>query len=172
MRKRIFLVNRDFQLRYSAAAVVVGFLSTLLTTGILLIPLYIFEILRIPRFLPTPILLVMAVACLVNILTVGLLGIFVTHKIAGPMFSLVRHFRKVEGGVWYGEMHVRPQDDLRYVVRNFNEMLNGIRGLAKGDLELVEEALAMPDKARENLLGLRERVRERLHPPGFQQHSS
>jgi hypothetical protein len=93
--KRIFLVNRDFQLRYTRAAIGVGILSTALTTTIILYPLYTFEILRIPRFLPTPILATMAMACLVNIVFLAIMGIFVTHKIAGPMYSLVRHFRLV-----------------------------------------------------------------------------
>ena len=106
-RKRLYLVNRDFQLRYSGAAVIVGILSTALTVILILYPLYQFEILRIPRFLPTPILLIMAVAALINVSLVGVLGIFITHRIAGPMYSLVREFRKIEEGTWKVEMRLR-----------------------------------------------------------------
>src|SRR6186997_212279 len=94
--KRIYLINRDFQMRYTLAAVVVGLLSTILTLIILLVPLYTFEILQIPRFLPLPIFGIMAMAAFVNILSVGLMGVFITHRIAGPMYSLVRSFRRIE----------------------------------------------------------------------------
>ncbi|MCX6129316.1 MAG: hypothetical protein NTX25_09680, partial [Proteobacteria bacterium] len=58
-KQRLILINRDFQFRYTGAAVLVGLLSTTLTCSVILYPLYQFEILRIPRFLPWPILIVM-----------------------------------------------------------------------------------------------------------------
>lgn len=132
-RKKLYLVNRDFQMRYTGAAVVVGLMSTLLTITLILFPLYQFEILRIPRFLPWPILMMMAAAAMVNILLVGVMGIFITHKIAGPMYSLVRHFRMVEEGAWGGVMRQREGDDMKYVVRNFNGMITAIQDQLKSD---------------------------------------
>ena len=49
-RQRIYLINRDFQLRYTGAAVAVGILSTVFTSFIVLFPLYQFEILKIAQF--------------------------------------------------------------------------------------------------------------------------
>ena len=141
--KRIYLVNRDFQLRYAGAAVVVGLLSTLVTTCLILYPLYQFEILRIPRFLPWPILVIMFSAGLFNIALVGLMAIHVTHRLAGPMYSLVRHMRQVESGLWGRTMMIRQGDDLKYVVRNFNEMLSSLKRSALEDREIVDQALTL-----------------------------
>ena len=94
--KRIYLVNRDLQLRYTYAAVLVGMVTTILTIIIILYPLYSFEILRIPKFLPLPILISMGFASMVNILIVGYFGIIITHRIAGPVYALVKGFRKVD----------------------------------------------------------------------------
>ncbi|SME88653.1 HAMP domain-containing protein [Pseudobacteriovorax antillogorgiicola] len=139
-QKRLYLVNRDFQMRYAGAAVVVGLLSTALTTTLILFPLYQFEILRIPRFLPLPVMVIMGMAAVINVALVGLLAIFITHKIAGPMYSLVRHFRSVEeGGVWTGNMRLRDGDDLRYVVRNFNGMMDAITSRLHADLAVLDE---------------------------------
>jgi methyl-accepting chemotaxis protein len=138
-RKRIYLINRDFQLRYSMAAAVVGLVSTALTATVLLFPLYQFEILRIPRFLPLPILAAMGCAALLNILLVGLLGVFITHRIAGPMYSLVRNFRRIEMGLWAGHLRIREGDDLRYVVRNFNQMVDGLVHTARTDVAEIAE---------------------------------
>lgn len=138
-RKKLYLVNRDFQLRYTGVAVLVGFSTTILTIVLILFPLYQFEILRIPRFLPWPILGMMAIAAIANISLVGILGIFITHRIAGPMYSLVREFRKIEEGSWAGEMRQRDGDDMRYVVRNFNAMLASLTGRLRKDIETIKE---------------------------------
>lgn len=143
--KRIYLVNRDFQLRYAYAAAVVGMLSTLVTSCLILYPLYQFEILRIPRFLPWPILLIMLSAAFFNIALVGFLAIHVTHRLAGPMYSLVRQMRQIESGRWYGALKIRQGDDLKYVVRNFNEMLSSLKISAVEDREAVNQLLGLVD---------------------------
>lgn len=138
-QKKLYLVNRDLQLRYASAAALVGVLSTILTTSLILVPLYQFEILRIPRFLPWPILLMMVAAAFVNVAVIGLMTIHVTHRLAGPMFSLVRQLRRIEEGQWHGSFKLREGDDLRYVARNFNGMLASLQRRCQGDLQLVKE---------------------------------
>jgi signal transduction histidine kinase len=137
-KQRILLVNREFQLRYTGVAVLVGLLSTALTAVFILMPLYAFEILRVPRFLPTPVLLLIAIACLLNILLVAFMGVLLTHRIAGPMYSLVRQFRRVEEGQWCGQLKLRDEDELRYVVRNFNAMMDAISKVTSQDLQKLE----------------------------------
>lgn len=176
-RQRIYLINRDFQFRYTGAAIVVGILSTAFTTVVLLYPLYMFEILRIAVFVPAPILGVMALAAIINIFFVGMMGIIVTHKIAGPMYSMVRHFRRIEEGQWFGHMRLRDGDELRYLMRNFNEMLNGLIRLAQEDVQYlnnIKRALEVnaPDGAKvqsaHTLVNeLSERFQERLNPPAL-----
>ena len=137
-KQRILLVNRDFQLRYAGVAVLVGLLSTLLTALLILFPLYAFEILRIPRFLPWPVLILMGFAALLNMFLVAFMGVLMTHRIAGPMYSLVRQFRRVEEGYWCGQLKLRDEDELRYVVRNFNAMMESVHRQASQDVEQLE----------------------------------
>jgi methyl-accepting chemotaxis protein len=139
--KKIFLVNRDFQLRYTRAAIGVGILSTILTAVVILYPLYAFEILRIASFLPVPILATMAFACLINMTFLGAMGIIVTHKMAGPMYSLVRHFRVVAMGRFTEPMRLREDDELKFVVRNFNEMVEELKGAALIDVQILDDLL-------------------------------
>lgn len=173
-KQRLILINRDFQFRYTGAAVLVGLLSTVLTTSVILYPLFQFEILRIPRFLPWPILGVMVMAALLNVLLVGFMGILITHRLAGPMYSLVRQFRRVEEGRWYGQMKIREGDDMRYVVRNFNAMLDAINTQTQMDFEklrhvrelLVSTGMNEGERIAKALLELKsvdEKMRERLH---------
>lgn len=180
-KQRLILINRDFQFRYTGAAILVGLLSTTLTTSVILFPLYQFEILRIPRFLPWPILAVMGLAALLNILLVGIMGILITHRLAGPMYSLVRQFRRVEEGRWYGQMKIRDGDDMRYVVRNFNAMVDAINKQTHMDFEklrhvretLVSDKMSEADRIAKSLLELKsidESMRERLHAESDHEH--
>ena len=142
--KRIILVNRDFQLKYAKIVIFLGFISTVFTSAVLLIPLFQFQILRIAEFLPLPILTAIGVACAGNILLMGLLGIHLTHRIAGPMYSLARSFREVERGRWRHRVRLRKHDELWYVVRNFNAMMDAISRQGEYDytaLCTIEEKL-------------------------------
>jgi methyl-accepting chemotaxis protein len=165
--KRIFLVNRDFQLRYTRAAIGVGILSTTLTAVVILYPLYTFEILRIANFLPLPILLTMVFACLINVGFLGAMGIIVTHKIAGPMYSLVRHIRLVGMGHLTEPMRLRDTDELKFVVRNFNEMVDDLRGVTLTDIKNMDDliakiALIKSDEDRRAATQIAEQLRQRM----------
>ena len=138
-KKRVLLVNREFQFRYTLVAVLVGIISTCLSCVVILYPLYQFEILRIPAFLPTPILGVMVLAVAVNILFIWLIGIAVTHKLAGPMYSMARTLRRIEEGVWTGHLTIRKDDEMHYLVRSLNGMIDSITDACKSDLSAVRQ---------------------------------
>lgn len=163
--KRVFLVNRDFQFRYTRAGVAAGIVSTTLTSVVILYPLYLFKILVIPQFLPTPILAGMLTAVVINVGMIVFFGILISHKVAGPMFSMVRHLRKIASGSWRTEMRIRQGDDLQFVVRNLNELSIALVSTAEKDLKLVDQAIAVssdPNASREYLTQLRTQIAERI----------
>lgn len=144
--QRIFLVDRAFQLKYTWAAVGMGVVSTTLTALVILYPLYTFGILRIPRFLPWPILGGMLVAVLINVLSIAFMGVMITHRIAGPVFGMIRQMRRVTMGRWIGEMKSRENDELQPLVRNLNEMVATLNGVAVRDHELAGQVRAVFDR--------------------------
>lgn len=143
--KRIYLINRDFQLRYTRIAVLVGFVSTALTIFLIMYPLFYFRIVRFPNFLPTPFIVGMVVAAIINFAIVAVAGIVVTHKIAGPMFSLVRHMRAVQTGRLPGQMKIRTNDDMKYLIRNFNDLLEYLTQTAQADKLKVDAIVGKLD---------------------------
>lgn len=140
--KKILLVNRDFQLRYTKAAIAVAIVSTILSVSVILYPLYTFEILRIPKFLPMPILGAMASAVVINVGLIGFLGVILTHRLAGPIYALTREFRKIGGGLWGGTLKIRQEDDLKYLVRCFNEMSEDLEKINTSDTKELEEVIS------------------------------
>ncbi len=141
--KKLYLINRDFQLRYTKIAVLVGLCSTALTLFLVLFPLFQFQILRFPNFLPYPFLVGIALAAILNFAIVAAMGILITHRIAGPMFSLVRQLRVVQSGNFAAaHLKTRESDDLKYVVRNFNETIDFLIESATRDRAAVDAVLA------------------------------
>lgn len=146
-KKRILLVNRDFQLRYTKAAILVATVSTAATLFLILFPLYYLDVIRFPNFLPTLFLSGIALASVSNFAVIGLFAIHLTHRIAGPMFSLVRQMRLIQSGTWAAQLRVRSGDDIKYLVRNFNEMVDYLLSTSQRDLDQVDSILM---KIREN----------------------
>ena len=163
VEKKIILVNRDFQLRYAYAAAFVGLVSTLVTAFVILSPLYYFNILRIGVMPPLPILSVMFSAIVINVLMIGFFGVYLTHRIAGPMYSLVREMRRIGMGSWGRFLKTRDTDDIQYVIRNFNEMAEGLVNLTREDIAYLDELGELSDQAfKDALNNFRQRFEARL----------
>lgn len=137
-KKRIYLINRDFQLRYTRSAVLVGLATTVLTIALVLWPLFYMQILRFPDFLPAPFIGAIVFAAFCNFAIIAWLGIFMTHRIAGPMFSLVRHMRQVTAGSLFNDLRLRDSDDLKYLARNYNEMVDHLIATARSDVAQLQ----------------------------------
>lgn len=160
--KRIYLVNRDFQFRYTRIGVLAGVASTIMTTVVILYPLFAFKILVVPQFLPSPILLGMLVAAFINIGMIVLFGILITHRIAGPMFSMVRHLRRIAAGQWRTTMRIRPGDELHILVRNLNELSDALIDTASKDLQLIDNVIESVPQASPQTTELLQKLRKRI----------
>jgi hypothetical protein len=140
---RLYLINRDFQLRYMMVALAVGAGSTTVTLAVVLIPLFHLQIIRFPNFLPTPFLIGMALAALSNFITVAGLSVFITHRIAGPMFSMVRYLHLVRERNAKAPLRVRENDDLRFLVRNINDFFEYLNSLNNADTQVINDAIQL-----------------------------
>ena len=137
--KKIFLVDRDFQLRYAKIAVYVGILTSVLTAFVILYPLYIFEILRVPKFLPLPILLAMAAVVFINVSGLAFVVVLMTHRVAGPMYSLFREIRRIGSGSFRVQLKSREKDEFSYVLRNFGEMAQSLCSKTEADIVAIND---------------------------------
>lgn len=139
--KRIYLINRDFQMRYIRAAVIVAFCSTLLTMFFILFPLFYLNVLRFPNFLPTPFLLACIGAALLNFLMIAYLGVHLSHRISGPVFAMVRYLRILQNGHYSSKMRVRDTDELKYLARHLNELAEALTLRTREDMVHVDELI-------------------------------
>jgi signal transduction histidine kinase len=141
-KKKIFLINRDFQFRYAGAGIAAGLIASVLTATLILYPLFAFKILTSAYFLPWPVFACMFAAVLINVAIQMLFGIMLTHRVAGPMFSMIRTIRRIGAGYWNTKVNLRAQDELQMIGRHLNELSEQLVHSGMDDLIKIEELLS------------------------------
>jgi HAMP domain-containing protein len=61
------------------------------------------------------------------ILVVGALGLFLSHRTAGPMYHFKRVFDEIRHGKTQQRVRLRPGDEFREVAESFNEMMDSLK---------------------------------------------
>jgi hypothetical protein len=76
------------------------------------------------------------------VVLIGLLGIYFTHKVAGPVYKMKRLLRHVGRGHLHVEARLRKGDELKSFFDAFTHMVSGLRELEQRQLGEVDAALA------------------------------
>jgi methyl-accepting chemotaxis protein len=141
-RKKV-LTQKPFQLKY----VVLGIIVFMMTIGLAQLSLY-YQLTRLvlqqPQFTGA-----FAVAQQMNMVffswfMLGALiivggGIFVSHRIVGPLKRLEEMLLKAGQGDLSTEMRIRSKDEFKEVAVSYNRMIQGLRKLRGKDHKLVTE---------------------------------
>jgi len=137
--QRQYVVNRDMQSKYAWSGVVIGLASSGLSAGMLLWSFWVFNIWQGQR-LPKPVIVVIGVVLLINASGIYVATVLSTARIAGPLFNLLKQFQKVQQGVLGTRVVFRKGDELHYVGRRFNEMMQRLEDREKTIFDEVDEA--------------------------------
>ena len=111
--------------------------------------------------------LVLVIALGVFVIFVGLAGIVVTHKVAGPIFKMKRQITDVGEGHLKIPAKLRKGDELVDFFQAFDVMVHSLRDRQEKEIALLEDAIgklegkAEPD-ALEPLNAVREEMRAAL----------
>ena len=76
------------------------------------------------------------------VVLIGLLGIYFTHKVAGPVYKMKRLLRQVGDGNLHVEARLRKGDELQDFFDAFTQMVGGLQQFEKRQLAEVEAAIA------------------------------
>jgi nitrogen fixation/metabolism regulation signal transduction histidine kinase len=77
----------------------------------------------------------------IMVVMIGLLGIYFTHKVAGPVFKMNRLLMQVGQGNLRIEARLRRGDELQAFFDTFTHMVSGLRAFEKRQLDDVEAAI-------------------------------
>jgi len=86
---------------------------------------------------------------------IGLAGIVVTHKIAGPIYKMTRQIKDMSDGTWEVPYALRKGDELVSFFGAFRDMVLSLRELREKELVLLDEAIADVDGDTDKLDALR-----------------
>ncbi|MBI5554911.1 MAG: methyl-accepting chemotaxis protein [Elusimicrobia bacterium] len=142
-KRKKYLTQKPFQLKY----VILGIIAFIITIGLAQMSLY-YQLTRLvlqqPQFTG-----IFAIVQQMNVVffswfILGALliwggGVFVSHRIVGPLKRLEEMLAKVGRGDISGEMRTRKKDEFKEVAYAFNSMVQGLRRFLAQDHKLAHE---------------------------------
>ena len=137
--RRQYVVNREMQSKYAWSGVVIGLASSGVSAGMLLWSFWVFNIWQGQR-LPGPVIVVIGVVLLLNASGIYVATVLSTQRIAGPLFNLLKQFQRAALGNLGTRVVFRKGDELHYVGRRFNEMMQRLDDREKAIFHEVDEA--------------------------------
>ncbi|MFC1642759.1 HAMP domain-containing protein [Myxococcota bacterium] len=101
------------------------------------------------------------------VILVGLGGVLITHRVAGPVHKMKRLMGRVTAGHLPDPGHLRRGDELADFFGTFERMVRSLRGQHDADLQEIERTLArlrgkVDNEDLEDLVALRNQMRSRL----------
>ncbi|MFC1674690.1 HAMP domain-containing protein [Candidatus Omnitrophota bacterium] len=147
-RRRIYFIEKSFQTKFILKFCALVALGGLLTTAIIyLLAMHSTTVSIINSrvvvrstadfMLPVLTQTVLVVMILVSAATV-LVTLFVSHKIAGPLFHFKKTMRALESGDFSSEFSLRELDQLKELAESFDAMIKKI----KAQLVMLKECQA------------------------------
>ncbi|HSQ63039.1 MAG TPA: hypothetical protein VLM85_07475 [Polyangiaceae bacterium] len=82
------------------------------------------------------------------VVLIGLLGIFITHKVAGPIYKMKRLLREVgEGKLNFPRGGLRKGDELQHFFDAFLKMADQLKARQKNEVDILEAGIASAKSA-------------------------
>ncbi|MFZ5951685.1 MAG: HAMP domain-containing protein, partial [Candidatus Rifleibacteriota bacterium] len=81
----------------------------------------------------------------------AILSIFVSHKIAGPVYRLEETTRIIASGDLTYQIHLRHGDELGDLQEAFNKMSDSLRNMVAKDREIIEKLIVAGNKLKNTI---------------------
>ena len=78
------------------------------------------------------------------VVLIGLLGIYFTHKVAGPIYKMKKLLKQVGDGHLHVDARLRRGDGFTDFFDTFTQMVQGLRQMEPNQLQDVEAAIKAP----------------------------
>jgi methyl-accepting chemotaxis protein len=87
----------------------------------------------------------------VFVFIIAILSIFVSHKIAGPVYRLEETTRIIASGDLTYQVNLRQGDELRDLQDAFNKMSDSLRSMVAKDREIIDRLILAGNKLKETI---------------------
>jgi methyl-accepting chemotaxis protein len=171
-KRRIFLIDKAFQLRFSFYTVTwigaLGFAYPLIVENML--EAFI-KILRVAidgpglaqlEAMRGQVLRQLIISHVGAILVVFVISIFVSHRIAGPLYKLKKYFEELGKGNFDHTLRFRKTDYFQSLAEDYNRLVGQLRGIFQKDSDAVKAATARLEAALPKAGDARKEIEEAL----------
>jgi K+-sensing histidine kinase KdpD len=151
IRRRVFLIDRHFQLKWTLLIVMVGVvISSGLGSLVVWVTRENTELLsmdalfadRIAEY-DSHVFWYLIAFVVVMALALAVWGILLTHRVAGPIRILSRGLQMLAMGQRPRTRKLRKRDDLQGLFRSYVFMINEVQVRQRAEIELIEAALVI-----------------------------
>ncbi len=147
-RRKIFIVDRKFQFKYIfvlLSLLLISVFTVSFTTFYMIWNQVIDEFFFVPEaakkmshiFLSST-WTVAAASVVLGVLS-AVAGVFLSHRIAGPIYRVKKVAEQLKTGDFSTVIKFRKDDDLQELADAINEMINGIRNMISEDRKIIEK---------------------------------
>ena len=164
--RRTFVIDRGFQLKYTVMLMVAGaFISALF--GAMMYLVHLDAVRELPSAARAQLadydgtlLMLTAAVTLTMAVALGLFGVLITHRVAGPVYVMSHYMAVLATGRYPRLRPLRKHDELKIFFDRFSEAVESMRARELEEATRLEEAvgklspLAMSDDARAVLAAL------------------
>jgi hypothetical protein len=148
LHRRTYLIDRGFQLKYTLILVVVGAVVSALFGGMMYLA-HVDATRALPETLRGPAtdaegtLLVLTAAMSVLMgAALGLFGVLITHRVAGPVFVMSHYISVLAKGRYPQMRPLRKRDELKDFFERFQGAIESLRAREAEEAKVLDEAIA------------------------------
>ena len=148
-RRGIFLINKKFQLRF-AVYVCAWVLALSFIYPIIIDSLFGYLVHFLPSSAPLDVIRDMQrslfwTLVLLQAIFLGLtflISIFMSHRIAGPIYKLSKWFDEAKKGNLKDDLFFRKKDHFKEIAEDYNEMIRGVKGILDQKTTAISSAVS------------------------------
>jgi methyl-accepting chemotaxis protein len=154
-KRKIYIINKDLQLKYLFTIISMIFISV---AAVSFITFYVIwdNVIREFFFIPeaakklgdifTKTSEIAFAGTIVVLVIFGVAGIFLSHRVAGPLYRVERVAEEISKGNLDVSVRFRKSDELRTLADSLNRMITGIKGIVMEDKHIIGNLSAVSEK--------------------------
>lgn len=93
---------------------------------------------------------------LVVMVILAIFMIFITHRVAGPLYKLGKTFKEIKDEGIFRRVYFRKNDNFQDLAQDFNELIDFLQDERESSRELLEESLQILKKEQSGNAELKE----------------
>lgn len=170
-KKRIFIVDADFQYRFIRKIAVLAVCLVVVSLCSLAAGNYLYGNVEVSVVQPmSPIVSdlvgdhkepttilellwpIMFICIVITLAATFLFGVIVSHRMAGPIYRIKRNLKKMDQGDLRGEIHLRTNDDFKSLAESVNVLTRKWRQQVRNINDIINNADSSDEDQKEDLI--------------------